>query len=157
MIKFRQKQYTEVVSSESDNNSSSIKYEGGVLAPTLVAGGIGSMVYGKKKLNKAKELEKSLPELIKNARAENRKGINEVNRIKKSWLGLGKYLRKDKIRATQEAAEKAVENEMMKVRKTARSAKFNRIKGKAAIGLGIGATALSAYKLNKQIKRNKED
>ena len=157
MIKFRQKQYTEVVSSESDNNSSSIEYEGGVLAPTLVAGGIGSMVYGKKKLNKAKELEKSLPELIKNARAENRKGINEVNRIKKSWLGLGKYLRKNKIKDTQEAAEKAIENEMMKVRKTARSAKFNRIKGKAAIGLGIGATALGAYKLNKQIKRNKED
>ena len=157
MIKFRQKQYTEVVSSESDNNSSPMKYEGGVLAPTLVAGGIGSMVYGKKKLNKAKELEKSLPGLIKNARAENRKGINEVNRIKKSWLGLGKYLRKDKIKATQEAAEKAIENEMRKVRKTARSAKFNKMKGKAAIGLGIGAAALGAYKLGKQIKKERND
>ena len=156
MIKFRQKQYTDVVSSESESQPS-IKYEGGVLAPTLVAGGIGSIVYGKKKLNKAKEQKKSLPGLIKNARAENRKGINEVNRIKKSWYGLGKYLRKDKIRTTQEAAEKATEREMMKVRKTARSAKFNKIKGKAAIGLGIGATALGAYKLNKQIKRNKED
>lgn len=156
MIKFRQKQYTDVVSSESESQPS-VKYEGGVLAPTLVAGGIGSIVYGKKKLNKAKEQKKSLPGLIKNARAENRKGINEVNKIKKSWLGLGKYLRKDKIRATQEAAEKATEREMMKVRKTARSAKFNKIKGKGAIGLGIGATALGAYKLNKQIKRNKED
>ena len=156
MIKFRQKQYTDVVSSESESQPS-VKYEGGVLAPTLVAGGIGSIVYGKKKLNKAKEQKKSLPGLIKNARAKNRKGINEVNRIKKSWLGLGKYLRKDKIRTTQEAAEKATEREMMKVRKTARSAKFNRIKGKAAIGLGIGAAALGAYKLNKQIKRNKED
>ena len=46
---------------------------------------------------------------------------------------------------------------MMKVRKTARSAKWNRIKGKAAIGLGIGAAALGAYKLSKQIKRNEED
>lgn len=156
MIKFRQKQYTDVVSSESESQPS-VKYEGGVLAPTLIAGGIGSIVYGKKKLNKAKEQRKTLPGLIKNARAENRKGINEVNKIKKSWLGLGKYLRKDKIRATQEAAEKATEREMMKVRKTARSAKFNKIKGKAAIGLGIGATALGAYKLNKQIKRNKED
>lgn len=156
MIKFRQKQYTDVVSSESESQPS-VKYEGGVLAPTLIAGGIGSIVYGKKKLNKAKELEKSLPGLIKNARAENRKGINEVNRIKKSWHGLGKYLRKDKIKATQEAAEKAIENEMRKVRKTSRSAKFNKMKGKAAIGLGIGATALGAYKLNKQIKRNKED
>lgn len=156
MIKFRQKQYTDVVSSESESQPS-VKYEGGVLAPTLIAGGIGSIVYGKKKLNRVKEQRKTLPGLIKNARAENRKGINEVNRIKKSWLGLGKYLRKDKIRATQEAAEKATEREMMKVRKTARSAKFNRIKGKAAIGLGIGAAALGAYKLNKQIKRNKED
>lgn len=156
MIKFRQKQYTDVVSSESESQPS-VKYEGGVLAPTLVAGGIGSIVYGKKKLNKAKEQKKSLPGLIKNARVENRKGINEVNKIKKSWLGLGKYLRKDKIRATREAAEKATEREMMKVRKTARSAKFNKIKGKGAIGLGIGATALGAYKLNKQIKRNKED
>ena len=156
MIKFRQKQYTDVVSSESESQPS-VKYEGGVLAPTLIAGGIGSIVYGKKKLNGAKEQRKTLPGLIKNARAENRKGINEVNKIKKSWLGLGKYLRKDKIRATQEASEKATEREMMKVRKTARSAKFNRIKGKGAIGLGIGATALGAYKLNKQIKRNKED
>lgn len=156
MIKFRQKQYTDVVSSESESQPS-VKYEGGVLAPTLIAGGIGSIVYGKKKLNKAKEQRKALPKLIKNTKAENRKGIDEVNRIKKSWLGLGKYLRKDKIKATQEAAEKAVENEMMKVRKTSRSAKFNRIKGKGAIGLGMGATALGAYKLNKQIKRNKED
>ena len=156
MIKFRQRQYTDVVSSESESQPS-VKYEGGVLAPTLVAGGIGSIVYGKKKLNKAKEQRKTLPGLIKNARAENRKGVDEVNRIKKSWLGLGKYLRKNKIKATQEAAEKATEREMMKVRKTARSAKFNKIKGKAAIGLGIGATALGAYKLNKQIKRNKED
>ena len=156
MIKFRQKQYTDVVSSESESQPS-VKYEGGVLAPTLIAGGIGSIVYGKKKLNKAKEQRKTLPGLIKNARAENRRGIDEVNRIKKSWHGLGKYLRKDKIKATQETAEKAIENEMMKVRKTARSAKFNRIKGKGAIGLGIGAAALGAYNLNKQIKRNKED
>jgi hypothetical protein len=156
MIKFRQKQYTDVVSSESESQPS-VKYEGGVLAPTLIAGGIGSIVYGKKKLNRAKEQRKALPGLIKNARAENRRGIDEVNRIKKSWHGLGKYLRKDKIKATQEAAEKSVENEMMKVRKTSRSAKFNKIKGKAAIGLGIGAAALGAYKLNKQIKRNKED
>lgn len=156
MIKFRQKQYTDVVSSESESQPS-VKYEGGVLAPTLVAGGIGSIVYGKKKLNKAKEQKKALPGLIKNARAENRKGINEVNRIKKSWLGLGKYLRKDKIRATQEAAEKATEREMMKVRKTARSAKWNRMKGKGLIGAGLGIAALGAYKLNKQIKRNKED
>ena len=156
MIKFRQKQYTDVVSSESESQPS-VKYEGGVLAPTLVAGGIGSIVYGKKKLNKAKEQRKTLPGLIKNVRAENRKGVNEVNRIKKSWHGLGKYLRKDKIKATQEAADMATEREMMKVRKAARSAKFNRIKGKAAIGLGIGATALGAYRLNKQIKRNKED
>ena len=68
MIKFRQKQYTDVVSSESESQPS-VKYEGGVLAPTLIAGGIGSMAYGKKRLNKAKELKKSLPELIKNARA----------------------------------------------------------------------------------------
>jgi hypothetical protein len=157
MIKFRQKQYTEAVSSESDNNSSSIKYEGGVLAPTLVAGGIGSMVYGKKKLSKAKELKSKIPNAILDAMEERLKGEKEIDRIKKSWLGLGKYLRKDKIRATQEAAEKATEREMMKVRKTSRSAKFNKIKGKAAIGLGIGAAALGAYKLNKQIKRNKED
>ena len=156
MIKFRQKQYTDVVSSESESQPS-VKYEGGVLAPTLIAGGIGSMAYGKKRLNKAKELKKSLPELIKNARAENRKGINEVNRIKKSWLGLGKYLRKDKIKATQEAAEKAIENEMRKVRKTSRSAKFNKMKGKAAIGLGIGAATLGAYKLGKQIKKERND
>lgn len=156
MIKFRQKQYTDVVSSESENQPS-VKYEGGVLAPTLVAGGIGSIVYGKKKLNKAKEQRKTLPRLIKNARAENRKGIDEVNRIKKSWLGLGKYLRKDKIKATQEVADIATEREMMKVRKTSRSAKFNKIKGKGAIGLGIGAAALGAYKLSKQIKRNEED
>ena len=155
MIKFRQKYYSEVASSVE--GQSPVKYEGGVLAPTLVAGGIGSIVYGKKKLNKAKEQKKALPGLIKNVRAENRKGVNEVNRIKKSWFGLGKYLRKDKIRATQEAAERATEREMMKVRKTARSAKWNKMKGKGLIGAGLGVAALGAYKLNKQIKRNKED
>lgn len=154
MIKFRQKYYSEMASSVEDESQ---KYEGGVLAPTLVAGGIGSIVYGKKKLNKAKEQKKALPGLIKNVRAENRKGINEVNKIKKSWHGLGKYFRKDKIRATQEAAEKATEKEMMKVRKTARSAKWNKMKGKGLIGAGLGIAALGAYKLNKQIKRNKED
>jgi hypothetical protein len=65
--------------------------------------------------------------------------------------------KKDKIKATQESAEKAIENEMRKVRKTARSAKFNKMKGKAAIGLGIGTAALGAYKLGKQIKKERND
>ena len=156
MIKFRQKQYTDVVSSESESQPS-VKYEGGVLAPTLIAGGIGSIVYGKKKLSKAKKIDSKVPNSILNIAEKRLEGEKKVKEVEQSWKGFGKFLRKDKIRATQEAAEKATEREMMKVRKTARSAKFNRIKGKAAIGLGIGATALGAYKLNKQIKRNKED
>ena len=157
MIKFRQKQYTEVVSSESDNNSSSIEYEGGVLAPTLVAGGIGSMVYGKKKLNKAKKIDSKVPNSILNIAEKRLEGEKKVKEVEQSWKGFGKFLRKDKINKIKEAAEKAVENEKMKTRKLIRSSKWNKAKGKAAIGLGIGATALGAYKLNKQIKRNKED
>ena len=157
MIKFRQKQYTEVVSSESDNNSSSIKYEGGVLAPILVAGGIGSMAYGKKKLNKAKKIDSKVPNSILNIAEKRLEGEKKVKEVEQSWKGFGKFLRKDKINKIKEAAEKAVENEKMKTRKLIRSSKWNKAKGKAAIGLGIGATALGAYKLNKQIKRNKED
>lgn len=154
MIKFRQKCYSEIDSSSTDESQ---KYEGGVLAPTLVAGGIGSVVYGKKKLNKAKDLKNKLPELIKSAKNENAKGIKEVNRLRDSWLGLGKYVRRDKIRSTQNATEQAVEREMKKVRKTARSARWNRMKGKGLISAGLGAAALGAYKLNKRVKRNKED
>lgn len=152
MIKFRQKYYSEIASSVEGESQ---KYEGGVLAPTLVAGGIGSVVYGKKKLNKAKDLKNKLPELIKSAKNENAKGIKEVNRLRDSWLGLGKYIRRDKIRATQDATEQAVEREMKKVRKTARSARWNRMKGKGLIGAGLGAAAYGVYKINKDRNREK--
>lgn len=156
MIKFRQKQYTDVVSSESESQPS-IKYEGGVLAPTLVAGGIGSIVYGKKKLSKAKKIDSKVPNSILNIAEKRLEGEKKVKEVEQSWKGFGKFLRKDKINKIKEAAEKAVENEKMKTRKLIRSSKWNKAKGKAAIGLGIGVTALGAYKLNKQIKRNKED
>ena len=156
MIKFRQKQYTDVVSSESESQPS-VKYEGGVLAPTLIAGGIGSIVYGKKKLSKAKKIDSKVPNSILNIAEKRLEGEKKVKEVEQSWKGFGKFLRKDKINKIKEAAEKAVENEKMKTRKLIRSSKWNKAKGKAAIGLGIGATALGAYKLNKQIKRNKED
>ena len=156
MIKFRQKQYTDVVSSESESQPS-IKYEGGVLAPTLIAGGIGSIVYGKKKLSKAKKIDSKVPNSILNIAEKRLEGEKKVKEVEQSWKGFGKFLRKDKINKIKEAAEKAVENEKMKTRKLIRSSKWNKAKGKAAIGLGIGVTALGAYKLNKQIKRNKED
>ena len=156
MIKFRQKQYTDVVSSESESQPS-VKYEGGVLAPTLVAGGIGSIVYGKKKLSKAKKIDSKVPNSILNIAEKRLEGEKKVKEVEQSWKGFGKFLRKDKINKIKEAAEKAVENEKMKTRKLIRSSKWNKAKGKGAIGLGIGATALGAYKLNKQIKRNKED
>ena len=156
MIKFRQKQYTDVVSSESESQPS-IKYEGGVLAPTLIAGGIGSIVYGKKKLSKAKKIDSKVPNSILNIAEKRLEGEKKVKEVEQSWKGFGKFLRKDKINKIKEAAEKTVENEKMKTRKLIRSSKWNKAKGKAAIGLGIGVTALGAYKLNKQIKRNKED
>ena len=156
MIKFRQKQYTDVVSSESESQPS-VKYEGGVLAPTLIAGGIGSIVYGKKKLSKAKKIDSKVPNSILNIAEKRLEGEKKVKKVEQSWKGFGKFLRKDKINKIKEAAEKAVENEKMKTRKLIRSSKWNKAKGKGAIGLGIGATALGAYKLNKQIKRNKED
>ena len=156
MIKFRQKQYTHVVSSESESQPS-VKYEGGVLAPTLIAGGIGSIVYGKKKLSKAKKIDSKVPNSILNIAEKGLEGEKKVKEVEQSWKGFGKFLRKDKINKIKEAAEKAVENEKMKTRKLIRSSKWNKAKGKGAIGLGIGATALGAYKLNKQIKRNKED
>lgn len=156
MIKFRQKQYTDVVSSESESQPS-VKYEGGVLAPTLIAGGIGSIVYGKKKLSKAKKIDSKVPNSILNIAEKRLEGEKKVKEVEQSWKGFGKFLRKDKINKIKEAAEKAVENEKMKTRKLIRSSKWNKAKGKGAIGLGIGATALGAYKLNKQIKRNKED
>lgn len=156
MIKFRQKQYTDVVSSESESQPS-VKYEGGVLAPTLIAGGIGSIVYGKKKLSKAKKIDSKVPNSILNIAEKRLEGEKKVKEVEQSWKGFGKFLRKDKINKIKEAAEKAVENEKMKTRKLIRSSKWNKAKGKAAIGLGIGAAALGAYKLNKQIKRNKED
>lgn len=156
MIKFRQKQYTDVVSSESESQPS-VKYEGGVLAPTLIAGGIGSIVYGKKKLSKAKKIDSKVPNSILNIAEKRLEGEKKVKEVEQSWKGFGKFLRKDKINKIKEAAEKAVENEKMKTRKLIRSSKWNKAKGKAAIGLGIGVTALGAYKLNKQIKRNKED
>lgn len=152
MIKFRQKCYSEMASSVEGESQ---KYEGGVLAPTLVAGGIGSVVYGKNKLNKAKDLKNKLPELIKSAKNENVKGVKEINRLKDSWLGLGKYVRRDKIHATQDATEQAVEREMKKVRKTARSARWNRMKGKGLIGAGIATTAYGVYKINKDRNREK--
>ena len=155
MIKFRQKQYTEVFSESNNQSENNNENKGNIIIPSLI--GIGSLVYGSKKIKKSNEQKKELPGLIKNARAENKKGVDEVNKIKNSWLGTGNYLRQDKIKKVQEAADMATEREMMKVRKTARSAKWNRIKGKAAIGLGIGAAALGAYKLSKQIKRNEED
>lgn len=155
MIKFRQKQYTEIFSESNNQSENNNENKGNIIIPSLI--GIGSLVYGSRKIKKSNEQKKELPGLIKNARAENKKGVDEVNKIKDSWLGTGNYLRQDKIKKVQEAADMATEREMMKVRKTARSAKWNRIKGKAAIGLGIGATALGAYKLSKQIKRNEED
>lgn len=155
MIKFRQKQYTEVFSESNNQSENNNENKGNIIIPSLI--GIGSLVYGSRKIKKSNEQKKELPGLIKNARAENKKGVDEVNKIKDSWLGTGNYLRQDKIKKVQEAADMATEREMMKVRKTARSAKWNRIKGKAAIGLGIGAAALGAYKLSKQIKRNEED
>lgn len=155
MIKFRQKQYTEVFSESNNQSENNNENKGNIIIPSLI--GIGSLVYGSRKIKKSNEQKKELPGLIKNARAENKKGVDEVNKIKNSWLGTGNYLRQDKIKKVQEAADMATEREMMKVRKTARSAKWNRIKGKAAIGLGIGAAALGAYKLSKQIKRNEED
>jgi hypothetical protein len=155
MIKFRQKQYTEVFSESNNQSENNDENKGNIIIPSLIS--IGSLVYGSRKIKKSNEQKKELPGLIKNARAENKKGVDEVNKIKDSWLGTGNYLRQDKIKKVQEAADMATEREMMKVRKTARSAKWNRIKGKAAIGLGIGAAALGAYKLSKQIKRNEED
>ena len=155
MIKFRQKQYTEVFSESNNQSENNNENKGNIIIPSLI--GIGSLVYGSRKIKKSNEQKKELPGLIKNARAENKKGVDEVNKIKDSWLGTGNYLRQDKIKKVREAADMATEREMMKVRKTARSAKWNRIKGKAAIGLGIGAAALGAYKLSKQIKRNEED
>ena len=157
MIKFRQKQYTDVISSESNDQPSSVKYEGGILTPTLITGGIGSIVYGKKKLNKAKKIDSKVPNSILNIAEKKLEGEKKVKEVEQSWKGFGKFLRKDKINKIKEAAEKAVENEKMKTRKLIRSSKWNKAKGKAAIGLGIGATALGTYKLSKQIKRNKED
>ena len=156
MIKFRQKIFIEGSASESDNGSE-ITYEGGVLAPLLVGGGIGAMSYGSKKLKKAKELEKSVPEIAKQARPINKRGIEEANRVRESWGGLGKYLRKDKIRKINEDTAREVETVMRRARKTSRSAAFNKIKGKAAIGLGALGAGYGAYRLIKDIKRNKKE
>ena len=44
---------------------------------------------------------------------------------------------------------------MKKVRKTARSARWNRMKGKGLIGAGLGAAAYGVYKINKDRNREK--
>ena len=126
---------------------------GGVLAPTLIAGGTGSIMYGVKKISKAENQKRALPGLIDKARQVNHEGIQKVDNLRNSWGGLGKYLRKEKINRTREAAEKNTENALRQVRKMDRASKFNRLKGKALIGAG---TVAGLYGLHKLTKRSDE-
>lgn len=147
MIKFRQKVFTEDKSTE----------EGGLLAPILTGSGVALGISGINRLRKANILENNKPELLKNVELAEAEKLRNIKNIKNSWFRTGRFFRKDSIRKAAELGDEAIENEMRKVRKASRSAKWNKAIGKSAIGLGLGAAALGAYKLNKQIKRNKED
>jgi CTP-dependent riboflavin kinase len=147
MIKFRQKVFTENESTE----------KGGLLAPILAGSGVVLGISGINRLRKANILKDNEPELLKNVKSAEAEKLRNIKKIKNSWFRTGRFFRKDSIRKATESGDKAIENEMRKVRKASRSAKWNKAIGKSAIGLGIGAAALGAYKLNKQIKRNKED
>lgn len=149
-IKRKEKEYIpekEITSFEEEKAKEEKK--GGVLAPTLAAAGIGSIMYGKNKLNKASKQESLLPKLKDDVRKINQRGVQEVKDLENSYLGLGKYFRKNKIEKTKERTAKETETAMRRVRKMARSSNWNKTKGKALIGLGLGSAAYGIYRLGK--------
>lgn len=147
MIKFRQKVFTEDESTEKS----------GLLAPILTGSGVVLGISGINRIRKANILENNKPELLKNVKSAEAEKLRNIKKIKNSWFRTGRFFRKDSIRKATELGDKAIENEMRKVRKASRSAKWNKAIGKSAIGLGIGAATLGAYKLSKQIKKEKND
>lgn len=144
MIKFRQKIYSEE------------EKEGGVLAPLLIAGGIGSAAYGKSRINKASKTMDKIPEMIKDVKRTQQKGKEEVDAIKKSWGGTGKFFRKKKIRRVEEESRKSTEQKIRQARKAIRSVTWNRRLGKAAIGLGALTAGYGAHRMYKDRKKYKK-
>jgi hypothetical protein len=146
MIKFRQKIYSE----EEEK-------EGGVLAPLSIIGGGAAIGAGLSKLSYSKRLKEQVPYYESVARSLNRVGVEKANKVKDSWLGFGKYLRKDKIRKINEETSHNVENVMRKARKTSRKSGWEKTKGKGLIGIGAALAGYGTYRLMKKDRKKSED
>lgn len=130
------------------------KKEGGLLAPSLLAAGAATAAYGAKSIRKGNIIEnEELPELLKKVEQRGKEGASKVKSIKDSWLGLGQLRKKAIEKAEEEAAQK-VEESMRDVRKASRSAKWNKVKGKGLLGVGLGTAAYGLYKMRKDNKKD---